>query len=55
MCSSDLTPRMPGFQYGLQSSEIDDVIAFMKTMKAPAAGAAKSEGGANANTGRTGD
>lgn len=48
------TPRMPGFQYGLQASEIDDVIAYLKTLKAPPA-AAKSEGGSNANTGRTGD
>ena len=26
-------PRMPGFQYGLQPSEIDNIIAYMKTMK----------------------
>lgn len=52
------TPRMPGFQYGLQPSEIDDVIAFLKTMKPTAAAKAdgqKSEGGSNANTGRVGD
>lgn len=48
------TPRMPGFQYTLKPSEIDDVIAYMKTMK-PAAVAQKSEGGSNANTERTGD
>jgi mono/diheme cytochrome c family protein len=29
-------PRMPGFQYGLEPGEIDDIIAYMKTMKAPA-------------------
>jgi mono/diheme cytochrome c family protein len=53
------TPRMPGFQYGLQPGEIDDVIAYLKTMKAAPAdskgGAPKSEGGSNASTGRTGD
>jgi mono/diheme cytochrome c family protein len=49
---NDGTPRMPGFQYGLSKDEIDDVIAYLKTLK-PAS--VKSEGGSNANTGRTGD
>lgn len=26
------TDRMPGFQYGLSSKEIDDVLAYLKTM-----------------------
>jgi mono/diheme cytochrome c family protein len=26
------TDRMPGFQYGLKPNEIDDVIAFLKTL-----------------------
>ena len=29
-------PRMPGFQYGLEPGEIDDIIAYLKAMKAPA-------------------
>lgn len=48
------TPRMPGFQYGLQASEIDDVIAYLKTLK-PAASEGNVQGGSNANTGRVGD
>lgn len=27
------TPRMPGFQYGLDSKEIDDLIAYLKTVR----------------------
>ena len=27
------TPRMPGFQYGLQAGEIDNLIAYLKTMR----------------------
>ncbi len=27
------TPQMPGFQYGLNSEEIDELIAYMKTMR----------------------
>jgi mono/diheme cytochrome c family protein len=46
------TPRMPGFQYGLSAGEIDDLIAYLKTLK-PAS--QKKEGGSNANTGRVGD
>lgn len=57
------TPRMPGFQYTLQPNEIDDLIAYMKTMKAAPAAAKsstdaaqpQSQGGANANTPRAGD
>ena len=26
------TPNMPGFQYGLEPKELDDVIAYMKTL-----------------------
>ena len=26
------TPRMPGFQYGLEPAEIDDLIAYLKTL-----------------------
>jgi len=26
------SPRMPGFQYGLKPEEIDDLIAFLKTL-----------------------
>jgi mono/diheme cytochrome c family protein len=52
------TPRMPGFQYGLQPNEINDVIAYLKTMKAspaPSKNEGKNEGGSDANTGRSGD
>jgi mono/diheme cytochrome c family protein len=40
------TPRMPGFQYGLEPKEIDDIIAYLKTVKKPDAKApeAKPEG-----------
>ena len=27
------TPRMPGFQYGLGDEEIDDLMAYLKTMR----------------------
>jgi len=27
------TPRMPGFQYGLEPNEIDSIIAYLKTVK----------------------
>jgi cytochrome c2 len=27
------TPRMPGFQYGLTAAEIDNIIAYLKTVK----------------------
>lgn len=27
------TPRMPGFQYGLTSEEIDSIIAYLKTVQ----------------------
>ena len=45
------TPRMPGFQYGLQPAEIDDVIAYLKTLKP-----ANTKGGSqDAGKERTGD
>jgi len=31
------TPRMPGFQYTLQPTQIDAVLAYLKTVPAPAA------------------
>lgn len=27
------TPRMPGFQYGLQAEDIDNLLAYLKTLK----------------------
>ena len=27
------TPRMPGFQYGLESQEIENIIAYLKTVR----------------------
>lgn len=45
------TPRMPGFQYSLQPAEIEDLIAYMKTLKP-----ANSKGGSpDAGKERTGD
>jgi len=31
------TPRMPGFRYDLKPAEIDAIIAYIKTIPAPAA------------------
>ncbi len=31
------TPRMPAFKYYLKSSEIDDIIAFVRTIPTPGA------------------
>jgi mono/diheme cytochrome c family protein len=31
------TPRMPGFQYTLQPTQVDAVIAYLKTVATPAA------------------
>ena len=31
------TQRMPGYQYGLEAREIDNIIAYLKTVKKPAA------------------
>jgi mono/diheme cytochrome c family protein len=31
------TPRMPGFQYTLQPNQVDLVLAYLKTVPAPAA------------------
>ena len=31
------TPKMPGFQYSLSSQEVDDLIAFLKTLNDPEA------------------
>jgi mono/diheme cytochrome c family protein len=30
------TPRMPGFQYMLQPAQIDAIVAFIRTVPAPA-------------------
>ena len=32
----DGTPRMPGFKYSLQPSEIDAIIAYVRTLPVPA-------------------
>ena len=37
-------PRMPGFQYGLEPAEIDNIIAYMKTTKAVSKEGGKSSG-----------
>jgi mono/diheme cytochrome c family protein len=38
------TPRMPAFKYFLQPSEIDAIIAFIRTVPTPAAAAAAPRG-----------
>jgi mono/diheme cytochrome c family protein len=38
------TPRMPAFKYFLQPSEIDAIIAFIRTVPTPAAAAATPRG-----------
>jgi mono/diheme cytochrome c family protein len=45
---SNGTPRMPGFKYTFKPAEIDAVIAYIKTIPAPAA-AAPAAGKANAS------
>ena len=45
---SNGTPRMPGFKYTLKPAEIDAVVAYIKTIPAPAA-AAPAAGKANAS------
>ncbi len=45
---SNGTPRMPGFKYTLKPAEIDAVVAYIKTIPAPAA-AAPAAGNANAS------
>jgi mono/diheme cytochrome c family protein len=44
---SNGTPRMPGFKYTFKPAEIDAVIAYIKTIPAPAA--APAAGKANAS------
>jgi len=44
------TARMPGFQYGLSASQVDDLLNFLRTVPAsdqptPAQLAGRSEGG----------
>ena len=41
------TARMPGFQYGLRPEEIDNIIAYLKTVK-PSGQAQKPSGNAGA-------
>jgi mono/diheme cytochrome c family protein len=33
---SNGTPRMPGFKYTFKSAEIDAIVAYIKTIPAPA-------------------
>lgn len=43
------TPRMPAFKYFLQPSEIDAIIAFIRTVPTPAAAAATPRGPASSS------
>lgn len=38
------TPHMPGFGYGLQTKEIDDIIAYLKTVKKTEAPSQENKG-----------
>ena len=43
------TPRMPGFKYDLKPAEIDAVVAYIKTIPAPAAAPATTAPKANSS------
>ena len=43
------TPRMPGFKYMLQPTEIDAIIAFIRTVPTPAPAAAAPRGPASSS------
>jgi mono/diheme cytochrome c family protein len=40
---SNGTPRMPGFKHHFERSEIDAIVAYLKTVPAPAAAAAAGQ------------
>jgi mono/diheme cytochrome c family protein len=48
---SNGTPRMPGFQYTFKPAEIDAIVAYIKTVPAPAAPAAPASGKSGAGPG----
>jgi mono/diheme cytochrome c family protein len=48
---SNGTPRMPGFKYTFKPAEIDAIVAYIKTIPAPAETAAPASGKPNAAPG----
>lgn len=48
---SNGTPRMPGFKYTFKPAEIDAIVAYIKTIPAPAAPAAPASGKSGAAPG----
>lgn len=48
---SNGTPRMPGFKYTFKPAEIDAIVAYIKTIPAPAETAAPASGKPNASPG----
>lgn len=48
---SNGTPRMPGFKYTFKPAEIDAIVAYIKTIPAPAQTAAPASGKPNASPG----
>ena len=48
---SNGTPRMPGFRYTFKPAEIDAIVAYIKTIPAPAAAAAPASGKSGAAPG----
>jgi mono/diheme cytochrome c family protein len=42
------TPRMPGFKYDFKSDQIDAIVAYIKTIPAPAAVPPPTKAGGNA-------
>jgi len=48
---SNGTPRMPGFKYTFKPAEIDAIVAYIKTIPAPAATAAPASGKSGAAPG----
>jgi len=48
---SNGTPRMPGFKYTFKPAEIDAIVAYIKTIPAPAATAAPASGKPGASPG----
>jgi mono/diheme cytochrome c family protein len=48
---SNGTPRMPGFKYTFKPAEIDAIVAYIKTIPAPAETATPASGKRNASPG----
>jgi mono/diheme cytochrome c family protein len=47
---SNGTPRMPGFKYHFEPAQIDAIVAYIKTIPAPAAPPTPAAKGGNARS-----